>query len=216
MRILKTSMMTKCLVAVVLVGANTACDKDIHRIQHGHLQDKNPVWYVFPFPAEHVRQKVLAALEGEGLRDLYTSLGSEGPLGQHDPFSFSIQSIENAIIDPETFANPDFRNDIFLLSDGKAIGPSTKYFGGGKPLKYTADFHLHISAVDAENTVVTVMTINPRVHNGLRCCGPHGSYTNYESVEPSTVEEYTILLFIGRVLGHSDMPPIRLPEVPSR
>jgi len=44
------------------------------------------------------------------------------------------------------------------------------------------------------------------VINGARCCGPHGYYANDVPVEPTTIEEYKILLYIGQVLSVRDMP----------
>jgi hypothetical protein len=45
------------------------------------------------------------------------------------------------------------------------------------------------------------------------CAGSLRGYkSNDVAVELTTVEEYKILLFIRRILGVNDMPPVRLPE----
>ncbi len=86
------------------------------------------------------------------------------------------------------------------------------YFGGGKPLKYRAKFQLHLTALVNNTSKVLIIIHDPAMINGSVCCDLHGYKSNDVAVEPTTIEEFEILLFIGRIPGISDMPLVRMPE----
>lgn len=89
------------------------------------------------------------------------------------------------------------------------------YYKENKPLQYTADFHLHLDSLPDNKTRVTISTINPRIITGVKP-GIGDNLTigasNFKSVPPSTIEEYEILLIIGKQLGQSNMPPCNYPN----
>jgi hypothetical protein len=111
------------------------------------------------------------------------------------------------------FADPANSHDVYLYSDGKPVAISHVYRGryGGMP--FVADFHLHLAG-NASDTVVTVRAADTEVLNGKRFtigpCGPVKA-SNRVKVRPTTVEEYTVLSYLGRHLGMTNMPPVILP-----
>jgi hypothetical protein len=198
----------KRFLAALLLGLCTSCASDVHPIKTRALSQKNPTSYVFPHPVPEVREKVLTALEDYKFRrDFYSSLSPNNP-----SFHFSVNTRGDAGSSEPIFASPDNKDDLYLHSFGDWIDPSPVYFAGGKPLRYRAKFQLHLTALGDNSTKVSVITHDPSVINGSVCCGLHGYKSNDVAVEPTTIEEYRILLFIGRVLGVSDMPHLSLPE----
>ncbi len=193
--------MSKFLMAALLLSCCISCDRDIHPIKTKLLSQKNPTSYVFTRPVPEVREKILTAFKDDDLmRDFYSSF----PTTQY--FFFAVESREHAVFAERIFANRENQDDVYLHSYGTPICLSPVYFAGGKPLRYRAEFHLHLTSLDDNSTKVTITTHDPTVINGSKCCGLHGYMANDVTVEPTTIEEYKILLFIGRVLGAGDMP----------
>ena len=66
------------------------------------------------------------------------------------------------------------------------------------------------------NTVVTVTASDTEVVTGTKFgfgpCGPGQGYV-YESVKPTTVEEYSILRYIGSYIGVTNMPEVIKPKL---
>src|ERR1041384_3742043 len=100
-------------------------------------------------------------------------------------------------------------------TDHDPIGKSKVYFARGEALDYLAEFELHLIERGGKETEVRVRTLRPEVINGKKLgfgsCGP-GLANRYVAVEPTTIEEYEILLRIGQALGEKDMPPLVLPQ----
>jgi hypothetical protein len=200
---MKTAKMMMMMFISLLVFA---CNRDIHPIETKPFSQKNPTDYEFALPVSEVRKKLLAAFKDFDLRQKLAS-----SFDSNSRYLVSVRSKDDP--DPEkTFDNPENKNDLYLHSWGEIIGPSPIYFGGGKPLEYRAEFQLHLTKAGNNRTKVSVITHKPHVINGSKCCGPHGEVSNNVPVEPTTIEEYKILLFIGSVLGTKDMPPLRMPE----
>ena len=200
--------MSKYLIAALLLGLCISCSSDIHPIETRPLSQKNPTSYVFPAPLPAARGKMLTAFKDFNLmRDFLSSFSPNNP-----SMSFRMENRDDAVFATHIFANRENHEDLYLHFFGDVIDPSPVYFGGGKPLRYRAKFQLHLTALDDNSTQVSIITHDPTVINGSTCCGPHGKVANDVAVEPTTIEEYKILLFIGRILGVSDMPPLRLPE----
>jgi hypothetical protein len=82
-------------------------------------------------------------------------------------------------------------------------------------LIYDADFHLHLIKIDTCRTLVQIITYDNYIVIGEKTMGFVGEIGRaiVQSVEPTSIEEYEILLKIGEALGVKDkMPPLLLPE----
>ena len=110
------------------------------------------------------------------------------------------------------FSQHGTHNDAYLYNFHEPIGLSKVYFRGGEPLPYIASFHLRLLALDDKKTRVQVAARDSEVIAGLNPIGVHGPANIYVSVYPTTVEEYEILLRIGRELAESNMAPLILPK----
>ncbi|PWU09638.1 MAG: hypothetical protein C5B50_26935 [Verrucomicrobia bacterium] len=126
---------------------------------------------------------------------------------------FSAESATNAVFGAAVFRDPANKNDIYLHTSHMPFVISPVYTGSKGGLPFIATFHLHLTAVGS-STMVAVTASDTQVVNGTKFgvgpCGP-GQGWNYESVRPTTVEEYSILQYIGRHLGITNMPAIVLP-----
>jgi hypothetical protein len=198
-----------CLIVLLVLSFCSACSSGIHKIKAKALSEKNLTSYEFARPMSEVRKEVINAFDSEKNNPLTREFHSSF---SNTSFFFVVESKEDPSFSKHIFENPENSNDLYLHSFGTSIESSYVYFGGGKPLRYRAEFQLHLSAPSPDTTRVSVITHKPTVINGSKCCGLHGYISNDVPVEPTTIEEYKILLFIGRLLGAQDMPPLRLPE----
>ncbi len=198
---------SKILIILGILLTVISCDRDIHPIKTKPFSQKNPTIYEFALPVSEVRGKLFTAFKDFDLRQKLAS-----SFDSNSRFLVSVESREDASFSKDIFANPENNNDLYLHSFGEIIGPSPIYFGDGKPLEYRAEFQLHLTDAGNNRTKVSVITHKPTVINGSVCCSPHGYKSNDVAVEPTTIEEYKILLFIGSILGVKEMPPLKMPE----
>lgn len=196
-------------LALLLLGLCISCTSDIHKIRTKSLNEKNPTSYEFARPMSELKKEVINAFDSEKINPLTNEFHSSF---SNTSFFFVVESKEDPSFSKHIFQKPENSNDLYLHSFGTPINSSYVYFGGGKPLRYRAEFQLHLTALGPDRTRVSVITHKPTVINGSKCCGLHGYVSNDVPVEPTTIEEYKILLFLGRLLGTQDMPSLRLPE----
>lgn len=105
-------------------------------------------------------------------------------------------------------------HDIYLHTFHTPFVISSVYRGRDGGLPFIATFHLHLTT-SGSNTLVAVTASDTEVVNGTKFgfgpCGP-GQGWNYARVKPTTVEEYSILRYLGRSLGVTNMPGVILPK----
>jgi hypothetical protein len=112
------------------------------------------------------------------------------------------------------FSQPGNENDAYFSYMHDPVGMSQVYSVAGEPVPYLADFHLHIASQGPGKTRIEVRTLRPEVLAG-RTLLPRHHMTRaniYLPVEPTTIEEYSILLKIGAIIGQTDMPPLFVPK----
>lgn len=178
-------------ITVFLLG----CDSKIEYVEL-KMSQKNPMSYAFDKPLVEVR----AAIK---------SIRFPGR---------SVESSEDSIIIwGKIVTRPENKNDFFIFNmlpnDTSIVFRSKE-----RPIPYFYSLHLHITSIDSQTTLVEVRTVDPSIsigvrfpHNILPSSVPGAALT--KPVQPSTIEEYKVLLKIGEVLGvREKMPPLRLPE----
>lgn len=97
-------------------------------------------------------------------------------------------------------------NEFDVTQDG--LTKSDVYHWLYSPLEYKAEFRLTLAPVSDSTTSVDIQTSDSMVRIGPNLFG--GDY--YERVAPTTIEEYRVLLKIGRALNEPDMLPLKLPN----
>ncbi|MCP4542364.1 MAG: hypothetical protein GY832_35020 [Chloroflexi bacterium] len=183
-------------------------------IQVKELPQPNPTTYVFAVPVSEVHERVYYGIRS-GWRSRDKFFGSLGFVtipwrGTTDTVGFFVETKDEASFGKRVFNDPANDNDLFLRRSGSSIASRT-YFALDEPLPYETEFQIHLEPIGTDSTQVTVVSLNPAVLKGVGGLGPHGYYPAEIAVEPSTIEEYTILLYIGHVLGDTSMPELKLP-----
>jgi len=185
---------------LVLVG----CGGDEVIIDERPLPKRNLTAYEFNVSIDSVKTAITEA-RGENWRD-NQKLNKKGNLAwekDRDPFAESI------------FVKRENENDAYLYGICDAVGESRVYYKDGKGLTYYADFHIHITPINASKTRVEIFTHNSRVLAGTEW-HPFVKAGTWAQVEATSIEEYQILLDIGEQLGVQDMPKITMPDPNSR
>jgi hypothetical protein len=81
----------------------------------------------------------------------------------------------------------------------------------GKPMRYRYMSAVILQRIDSEKTRVTIEPIELQTVNGTTRGMHLGIVPNIINLKPTTIEEYDILLYLGKRTGESGMPPIQLP-----
>lgn len=119
---------------------------------------------------------------------------------------------DGAIISKDLPNKPGNENDAYIYGGVSPVGESQVYFKSGQPLIYYGDFHIHLTAISPAKTCAEIFTYGSSVVTGVdESWSPHGPAFISVNVDPTTIEQYQILLGIGEQLGTKDMPPLVTP-----
>jgi len=197
------------IVGVALVAVS--CSHGVSHVRTHVLATPNPTTYSFPLPLQEVHAKALEAFSNEHQLDQPVFARPEQKSGFEE--IFSIACATNPVFAADLFKDPANVHDIFLHTFHSPFVLSSVYHGRDGGLPFAANFHLHLTANNSD-TIVRVTASDTEIVNGTKfgigSCGP-GQMWNWERVAPTTVEEYSILRYLGRYLGVTNMPPINLP-----
>ncbi len=123
---------------------------------------------------------------------------------------FQIETNKTALFGSTYFAKPNTANDIYIHNFG-ACWLSKLYYSKGKPLEYRTAYIIKLTTINKDSTKVFIEAEAPKVINGISGYGPHGAVARETTVEPTTIEEYSILLFLADKLGDKTLLPLKLP-----
>jgi hypothetical protein len=198
-----------------------ACTKNVVPVQVLPLDHPNPTSYVFEKPAAEVHEQAKAALKTLGAVDMaFGKRPYRDPLVDAEAVQFAadfvVEETGNAYSSGrELLSRPGNQDDLYVHTWSDPLWPSPVYVGRGTALPFVADFHVHLAAAGPTRTVVSVAAVNTRIVNGMTwgigSCGP-GYMWRPEPVAPTTVEEYTLLRFLGRAMHVEGMPEVAVPS----
>jgi hypothetical protein len=161
------------------------------------LDRKNPTEYIFNIPRTEL---------------YYTLIEKFGIIG------LSVHTLRDKLIIPQKITDllskPKNGYDIFLGST--VIDCKSKVYKrkDNEFLEYHVSFYLHLEMVSSSQTKVSITSIDPHIIVGRELL-PYPPFMvrrdKTQLVEPSTIEEYQILLEIGNLTGERDMPLLVLP-----
>jgi hypothetical protein len=195
-------------VALAVVG----CSHGVSRIRTGVLPSPNPTSYSFALPVEEVHAKALQAFSRD--HQYKEPVFKQPPSTDYWCSTLLAECSTNALCGKAVFNDPANARDIYLHSSGTPFAISAVYRGRDGGLPFFSTFHVHL-ADNGPGTVVTVSASDAQVVNGMKSglgsCGL-GRHWNYVKVRPTTVEEYTVLAYLGRYLGVSNMPAVVAPS----
>src|SRR6185436_13352570 len=96
---------------------------------------------------------------------------------------------------------PGNDRDLYLGDDADPLWDSPIYRGPHDGLPFHAHFHVHFAAISPTATSVSVTALETYVINGQTTGMPgHGRARREVRVEPTSVEEYVVLRYIGGIL----------------
>jgi hypothetical protein len=187
-----------------------SCSHGVSQVETRALASPNPTSYLFSLSLQQVYTNALDAfsIEHQAADPVF---GRSHDLHLEGLFS---ECATNAVFGEAMFRDPANTNDIYLHSFDTPIVISSVYHGRYGNMPFIATFHLHLTGNDTDTTV-TATAGDTKVVNGTKFgfgpCGP-GQGNNYEPVKPTTVEEYTILRYLGNYLGVTNMPVVIVPK----
>src|ERR1051326_4335480 len=193
-----TKRLTTCF-AVALV--TVSCSRGVSRIQTRSLPSPNPTSYSFPLPLEEVHTGALRAfsIEHQVAEPIFGHSAGVANLQE----TLFAECATNAVFGEAIFRDPANAHDIYLQTFHTPFVVSSVYWGRDGGLPFIATFHLHLTT-EGSKTTVTVTASDTEVVNGTKFgfgpCGP-GRGWNCERVKSTTVEEYSILRYLGSYLG---------------
>jgi len=206
--------MTKILTSLFIIAfASTSCSGDVTRVQTISLPSPNPTSFSFPLPLAEVHTRVWQAFSIEHQID--QPIFGRSDLAAHLEDTLSAECATNAVFGQAAFLDPANAQDIYLHTFHTPFVISSIYRGKDGGLPFIAIFHIHFVA-SGSNTVVTVTASDAEVVTGTKFgfgpCGPGQGYV-YQNVKPTTVEEFTILRYIGSYIGVTNMPEVIKPKL---
>lgn len=170
-------------------------DSNFERIE---LETKNPTEYIFNASLTKVKSAIQLEFDHHNFKRMNIAFK-----GSFYPDSTKL------------FDQPGNEDDYCLYSNLNSIGKSRIFYKGSEFLEYFADFHLHLDQIGVESTRIEIITLNPRIIIGREILpNIHAVRPDkYHDVKPSTIEEYEILLKIGKAIGQEDMPELIMPDM---
>jgi hypothetical protein len=212
---MKRAVPVALLVGLLLSGAIAfQFRENLAPLEVRQLAELNPISYEFRVPPDVAVQAIVQAFSDA--RPVSSPYYQTLPLQSSAPISKNVvyfaETRGNALFGEATFLRAGDTTDVYLHSHGEPI-LSSVYCVLGRRLSYRVDFSLTVRAV-GEGSLVSIEALNPRVLKGIGGFGPHGAYSAEYAVAPTTIEEYSLLLYIGHVLEALPMPAVTTPREP--
>jgi hypothetical protein len=198
------------LFMVILFG----CGESPHPVLIKKLIQLNPTNYIFKLPVDKLRDTIIKLFDLDHQMDdtVLKSVFIDHIL-KNDPFPiiFSPEQAKNASFGYDYFKKPGTDNDIFLCQMGSCWYSPIYFYKNGAFL-FSSSFAIKFKTLSPKETLIKVIDVDPGILNGTICCGPHGNYANIQNVKPTTVEEYTLILYIAEKLGIEGLKPLHIPR----
>ncbi|MES2808928.1 MAG: hypothetical protein V4619_09910 [Bacteroidota bacterium] len=202
-------------IGVFSIAIQFGCGENPRPVSIKKLVDPNPISYGFKLPVKELHDTIVKIFEFKNqmgnkiLEDIFY-YKNDGNYIQ--PVTFSTETADTAVFAENYFKKPNTKNDIFLNQYGD-FWYSTMYFHDGKPFSYRTPYAIQLAGITKDSTLITIKALDPKIINGSRCCGMHlGNVSLEEPVKATTVEEYTLILYIAEKLGIKGMKPLHIPR----
>ncbi len=171
------------------------------------LPERNPTAYQFQIPLEELRAGVIAGLT-------YDKQLDRPIFGRTESDGLALLSVREAgnTTYVKVLQLPGNERDLYLTASHEPLWESPVYRGPHDGLPFLAAFHVHFAAISPTRTSVSVTALDTEVLNGQMTGMPgHGRANRYIRVEPTSIEEYVVLRYMGSILGVRSMPKVILP-----
>src|SRR5262245_58356131 len=199
------------LGGIVLALLSGACTSGVQSIQRSVADVPNPDSYVFDLPVDELSARAEEILSRNHQYEEPIFVVAESSSSRDDGFSFhpvfQVENAQSALFAGKLLESPANQKDLYLHNFDEPIWPAPVHPGRDGGLPYCARFHVHLAPAGEGKTRVTVFALHTSVVNGRKWgigpCGPGYGWRS-EKVEPTSIEEYTILRYLGRGLGRKD------------
>jgi len=186
--------MLKYLSFVAFIFCLVSCTSN-YKISSQPNIVKNTTEFTFPYSAKILSSKL------EQVFSIKNQIENKIPLSSSPHsgiFTTKLTKLDNERyqLDFNNISTNFWKSDIYVVDGEKA--------------QTTGKFQILLTQNDKGLTNVTVKVTRLQVINGVECCGPHGRYSRYTDVAPTTIEEYAFLYFIGEQLGIKMSPIYRV------
>jgi len=211
-------MRKHCVFAASLfaLGLNcSGCNDTGGKIERKSLKYPNTTSHVFQLPLNYLKDTLVTLFnfanqyEDPDLRSVFYYYPS-GDKEHKQLVTFNAETTNDSVFGNDYFKKSNTENDIYLHDFG-SVWESPLYQVDGKPLEYRTVFALKLKSVDASRTRLVIEAENPVVINGTAGMGPHGFIAREEKVEPTTIEEHLLLLYIAKKLSDNSVAPVIWP-----
>jgi hypothetical protein len=172
------------------------------------LLKDNPTELVFPLSKDSLRTAVInifnsnAEIRSKFYNNSIFYLTTND--GEKVPIAFRAEGIENSIFTEVYFTNNPNSEEVYLYnSSGSSWLSPVYYVDDNKALPFRSSFIVAFDSLETNKTRLKVTAENPVVIYGTECCDPHGYYGKEVAIPPTTIEEYSLILFIAEQLAVS-------------
>lgn len=200
------------ILSIFAIGilAIILCNSDIgYRIKH--LEEKNPTSYVFHAPYERLREIIICDFSQDRTKNIRDS-ESVQEISKKQWYVKDEISLYLLYLGDSVSEKPKNKLDLYLTPVGRTVSYSNVYKKFWWSLEYFAEFQLHFEPINEAETKITVITHAPEVLYSSSPVFSGHAYVDFKKVEPTTIEEYEILLRIGKLVEEKEMPPLKLPK----
>jgi hypothetical protein len=200
-KLLKISMQLTLLGILLACGTNDPIGRRI-------LLKDNPTELVFPLSKDSLRTAVINIFNGNA--DIRSKFYDNSVFylttddGEKIPITFLAEGLENSIFTKEYFTqNPNSEDVCLYNSTGFSWLSPVYYVDDNKALPFRSSFIVTFDSLEINKTRLKIRAENPVVIYGKECCDPHGYYGKEVAIPPTTIEEYSLILFITEQLAVS-------------
>lgn len=164
------------------------------------LDKENPTSYVFHKDTAFIKENLKKKLDTYEFKGMFLSYNGKR---YYD---------ETLCIEP--ILQLDANKYDFYLHKYEPIGRTKKYRSLFCYSTYEVSFLIHFEYIDNNKTFIKIKTINPQIMTGFKFkLGDNYSFLEprFKKIEPTTIEEYELLFYIGKCIGEKNMPDLILP-----
>ena len=196
MKIMMTSSIKAInLIFLCFIASIVSCQIKATKIE---MKGENPIEYIFKISLDSLHEKIYKQLDINNMI-----------LWDSEHSHMVITEISDLFLQPENKYD-------FYLEPTYYICLSKTYLSGlGDSLEYISGFYMHLRSINDSLTKVNIVTIDPKVKVGRELLPKPPHFVRRDktiAVEPSTIEEYELLLKIGDLVGERGLPPINIPQ----
>lgn len=195
------------IISLTIVTTLWSCE-NLQPLEKKELIEKNPTDHIFNLQIETLRRTII---ESFNEHRWITSKFYDSSVFFFEFKGHRLQTSFNAEMYPGLFGKEYFekegtQDDIYLYSYEYWASPI--YYAGGQSLNCRTAFILKLKKINEEKTLLTIKADNLKVIKGVDGLTAHGFVSKDIEVEPTTVEEYSLILFIAEQLGDTTLKPL--------